>query len=59
LECRLQCLSWAQKRALAKRIIAVKAYLEEHSRLNDEAQTKARVLIDEAVTNGAAKPIDR
>jgi hypothetical protein len=37
----------------------VKAYLEEHSRLNDEAQTKARVLLDEAVTNGAAKPIDR
>jgi hypothetical protein len=56
----------AQKRALAaardkeqaERITALKVLFEEERRLNDEAQTKARALLDEAVTSGAAKPIE-
>jgi hypothetical protein len=42
----------------AEYIAALKALFEEQNRLNDEAQTKARALLDEAVTSGAAKPID-
>jgi hypothetical protein len=60
----------AQKRALATArdllgkdqaewMAAMQALKDEGARQNDEFQTKARALLDEAVTGGTAKPIDR
>ena len=42
----------------AEWITALKVLYQEQGRLNNKALTKARALLDEAATSGAAKPID-